>query len=1038
MMSTPVDVSRDNFRIDGSLQLEGTLIPSDTNAFDLGTEQRRFRNIYLADPHDGVSAIHFGDYILTAQDIVNVKIMADGNTTLVKGGVNFYTDIFNRPTTLAGFRITDAATIDQGERADSVHTSVLNTSANWNSTHASVLATSGVWDQTYTRVDTYGVDWDSTHASVLATSSNWDSTHTSVNSSSASWDTTYTSVNSTSSTWDYAYQNSVSQTTNLTNIKVSGEVDTDTLKVTSDFDLGGKLLGPSVTYIDPMAHGDNTGKLVILGDLQVEGETTTINSTTTTVSGKTLNLSQGSSDAAAADDSGLHVMGADATLKYKAGDDRWIFNKNIEIQKEVSGVVFKRPSSNRFSTFGHDATGAFVKLSNPGDTFRLTGNDVTLLTGNLNSKKLGVMTTTPAVTLHVAASDAIKIPVGTTAERPTATGTAHQGYIRYNTTTDQFEGFGSGNTWGVIGGVKDRDLDTYISTESEPGEDEDYLKFYTEGTERFEITKTGDVGIDTSSNVQDKLHVAKGALRVSNNIVSNSRFNMLNLASNRSIDDYGGLDSAYWSIDLRTPFTDHRRGDLIFSSKGDVASSVLSDVFAITYSGAVGVGTSTPDYKLHVDGGAYFSGQSMPNTAPAKGVYIGKSASGESRHVSIISNEQSYIDFGTTGGDFGGRFIYSHGTHQMKFYSNSNLAMTLDNNQNLNIGVSTTTYNAARLRVDGSVISTGNTLNTWVADNVGFDMHSSTKGMRIFSTSTTSNGGMISFYVGRDLRAGDNLTPAMHIDSTSNIGIGTTSPNAKFHVSGANDTTFVNSNVTMLITGTDEFDSGNAGSGIGFVGKYNDDGLVTTFGQIYTKKENNTSGEYDASLCFGTRETGKDSNTDLEKMRITSDGNVGIGTSNPSDKLHVDGTVRATQIMCTALLGESRSSNTTVIDTTITPDMFEILEVFGRSNPNTGGSADYVDPIHMMVYRGTGYQNNEKIHAVYATQIGPMARSQFTTGSTNNGNNVDVVWVDKTTSPETETTQCPFGSTTHTLRFKLSDPHPHATPSWTITTTRRL
>ena len=44
----------------------------------------------------------------------------------------------------------------------------------------------------------------------------------------------------------------------------------------------GYIRGPATFTLDPAAHGDNTGTVVIAGNLQVDGTTTTINSTTLT------------------------------------------------------------------------------------------------------------------------------------------------------------------------------------------------------------------------------------------------------------------------------------------------------------------------------------------------------------------------------------------------------------------------------------------------------------------------------------------------------------------------------------------------------------------------------------------------------------------------------------------------------------------------------------------------------------------------------------------------------------------------------------
>lgn len=63
------------------------------------------------------------------------------------------------------------------------------------------------------------------------------------------------------------------------------------------------------------------------------------------------------------------------------------------------------------------------------------------------NNRVGVKNASPAVSLDVTATDAIKIPVGTTAQRPTAA----TGQIRYNSSNSQFEGY-NGTAWGQLGG----------------------------------------------------------------------------------------------------------------------------------------------------------------------------------------------------------------------------------------------------------------------------------------------------------------------------------------------------------------------------------------------------------------------------------------------------------------------------------------------------------------------------------------------------------------------------------------------------------
>ena len=87
------------------------------------------------------------------------------------------------------------------------------------------------------------------------------------------------------------------------------------------------ITGPENLVLDPAVVGDATGKVIILGDLQVDGTTTEINSTTLTVDDKSIVLASGAADSAAANGAGIEIDGASATLQYASTGDKWVFNK---------------------------------------------------------------------------------------------------------------------------------------------------------------------------------------------------------------------------------------------------------------------------------------------------------------------------------------------------------------------------------------------------------------------------------------------------------------------------------------------------------------------------------------------------------------------------------------------------------------------------------------------------------------------------------------------------------------------------------------
>ena len=118
--------------------------------------------------------------------------------------------------------------------------------------------------------------------------------------------------------------------------------------------------------------------------------------------------------------------------------------------------------------------------------------------------RLGINTATPAVTIDITATDAIRVPVGNgTTERPTGV----TGYIRYNTDTGKFEGYGA-SSWGNIGCGAAITDDTTTSSNLYPtftsATTGDLTAVYVSSTKLTYKPSTGDlqsVGVGASSGV---------------------------------------------------------------------------------------------------------------------------------------------------------------------------------------------------------------------------------------------------------------------------------------------------------------------------------------------------------------------------------------------------------------------------------------------------------------------------------------------------------------------------------------------------------
>lgn len=161
--------------------------------------------------------------------------------------------------------------------------------------------------------------------------------------------------------------------------------------------------------IDPAALGDNTGKVIIAGDLQVDGTTTTINSTTLTVDDKNIVLASGATNAAAANGAGITIDTVDATILYNSTSDEFDFNKGVTVTGDLSatGTLDIDGATNLNSTLTVDAKttlGAALEVTGATDlNSTLNVEGITYLESSLSAT--GVATFGSAVsagkTLHV-------------------------------------------------------------------------------------------------------------------------------------------------------------------------------------------------------------------------------------------------------------------------------------------------------------------------------------------------------------------------------------------------------------------------------------------------------------------------------------------------------------------------------------------------------------------------------------------------------------------------------------------------------------
>ena len=206
---------------------------------------------------------------------------------------------------------------------------------------------------------------------------------------------------------------------------------------------------------------------------------------------------------------------------------------------------------------------------------------------------------------------------------------------------------------------------------------------------------------------------------------------------------------------------------------------------------------------------------------------------------------------------------------------NSNAtAITIDSSENVGIGITSPT---TALEVVGDIkIKEGSAYS-----NYGLiDVSEAVLTLETYSVNTSSYPANIIFKP-----AG---TERVRIDSSGQVGIGETTPNAKLHIATADSTTFSASNSSWH-TQVIKNDTGAASNASGLCFFTSANGYHVNAGSGIACVKNGTNSDYGADLVFITR---PQSAVAVERMRIDSNGNVGVG-STPVTTLRND--VHATE-----------------------------------------------------------------------------------------------------------------------------------------------
>ena len=351
------------------------------------------------------------------------------------------------------------------------------------------------------------------------------------------------------------------------------------------------------------------------------------------------------------------------------------------------------------------------------------------------------------------------------------------------------------------------------------------------------INALGNVGIGTTSP-SEKLHVV-GNILLDNNYEIRQK-------------DSGGVERTVFELDSSN---DLNIGGSYSGALRFIGGGSYTEQMRINDIGNVGIGTIGPISKFSV------LGDSSSSNIPTIRVESSNSVS-NIHFLTASTGSNAAADGFYVGVNGTTAYIINRESTSLYLGSNGNVVQTISSSENVGIG---TTSPSAKLEVYATTGITSESPSNAVINIRRNDNTAYSSLLQYFSGNTKkwvaglSDSGDFTGSTGEEYFIGTSKTlPNLLINSTGNVGIGTNSPTTKLDVAGSITT------------------SGSIKGGSNF--------------SIFSEFSNRGRIVLDSSTSTGANQIQFLTNGNVQSV-ITKEGNVGIGTTSPQEKLQVNGNI---------------------------------------------------------------------------------------------------------------------------------------------------